>query len=157
MGTSDWIALAGVVIAAVSLAWAIHVGRRSDTKIAQERRQRERQSEALERIAAAAERNATRTPSDLSVPAPAVEWQVENPHRNVWVLRNLGPSTAHNVTIDKGRLGGGRVDISGPNDLTPMASKRVTASEGWGPQLADEMWVACTEHQPRPVPMPRWF
>lgn len=110
---------------------------------------------ALERIADAAERNRPGTPSRvIAESAPAAEWLIENPAKNVFVLRNVGTATATGVRVVTGH----ELTRDLPDGVTlgPMQSARFLLMSAWGHPLPDEVRVEWDGALPQSVPVRRW-
>lgn len=155
---ATWIGV-GCAAAAALAAWigiVVNAARIRATNAAllEERSQRERMALAQERIGDTLTALATGRSSE----SDRLEWHAENFQAGSWTLRNISTTTATNVQVDKARLGGVRVDITGPTDLPPMASLTIHALAAFGAPVASEVWLTCDqEPEPRAVPLPRWF
>lgn len=120
-------------------------------------------AEATVRSANAAEKAVAIQQLSLEAKAPQpdqpdVDWAVERPSKNRFVLRNTGRDIATGVTVEPDQFQGFGRQLPEGAAIRPGASVEFLVFSAWGHPVPNEVYVQWdgNEYDPKPVPIPPW-
>jgi hypothetical protein len=116
---------------------------------------------AMNRLAESAERrevSRTVRPGVEYLEADGAEWQIENPAKDRYVLRNLGTLAGRGVKVDAARIFAMHRDLPDGVDIPAGGSHSFLMIPSWGNPVPDEVWLSWdASPEGVAVPVPRWF
>ncbi|WP_156042449.1 hypothetical protein [Rhodococcus sp. UNC363MFTsu5.1] len=97
----------------------------------------------------------TRTATEGALNGSKVEWRVENPSANRFVLRNVGTAVADDVTVDEDSIGTIHRQLPKGAVVRPNEGVDFLLLATWGSPLPNQIYVTWRgTDEPQAVPLP---
>jgi hypothetical protein len=171
-GWGDLIAVVAVLVSLASVVVTVRTARGAEAAAMAAAKRQEHMARSFDELVTAARRIADASEAHHGTGAraggaPGPRWHVENPSAGHFLLRNLSPSTRHDVRISfapgsadglEQSGGGDRPQQSGGVDLPPLAARSFEIRQDSGGGNPQRVLVTDAEHpEPIEVSLERWF